>query len=270
MEKTWEGVLAGAVALAKAAVALPSEGEGGRWKAAVPSVIALHAIIEALKQTPILSDAELRVAQDRSAVMIREHAGAIHDLWRGVELPGSLRELVEEARAALEATRTGGLEWVVSVDRLVAPHPGELGLALVAGGFEGECFVPAAGVPLFCGCPAAFVAGVGGGRVSAAVIEAVEAFLASAEHEGRQGSGVVGPRRCRVMRQAYRQFDFARGKAVRDIVLPMDAELQGGQPLLVPLVVGGQVQPVPMPIRGQGAQEALPVVEAGEERRQGA
>lgn len=262
MEKTWEGLLAGAVALAKAAVALPSEGEGGRWKAAVPSVIALHAIIEALKQSEVLPEAELRVAQDRSAVMIREHAGAIHELWRGVELPESLRELVDEARAALEATRSGGLEWVVTVDRLVSPHPAELGLALVAAGFQGDCFVPAAGVPIFRECPAAFVSGPGGGRVSEDVIEAIEAFLASAE-TGHRGPGVVGPRRCRVMRQAYRQFDFARGRAVRDVVLPMDAELQGGQPLLVPVVVGGQVQAVPMPIRGQGSQEALPVVVAG-------
>jgi hypothetical protein len=68
-----------------------------------------------------------------------------------------------------------------------------------------------------------------------------------------------------IMRQAYRQFDFAQGRAVRDLVLRMDAALEGGQPLLVPVVLGGEAQPVPLPPPPGYEQEELPVVEATDE-----
>ncbi|GIW74457.1 MAG: hypothetical protein KatS3mg103_0979 [Phycisphaerales bacterium] len=94
----------------------------------------------------------------------------------------------------------------------------------------------------WAGCPCAFVHAPGGGRPDEAVVDAVGLFLA--EH-GMPASQVHrGP-----PRQVYRQFDFAQGKLACDRVAWMDGEPMPGQPLLVPVVLGGQVQPVSLPPR---------------------
>jgi len=66
-------------------------------------------------------------------------------------------------------------------------------------------------------------------------------------------------------RQVYRQFDFARGGPVRDLVAPLNADLPPGQPLLVPIVQAGELCAVPLPPRGHLAIDPLPVEFAGDE-----
>ncbi len=51
------------------------------------------------------------------------------------------------------------------------------------------------------------------------------------------------------LRQVYRQFDFAKGGPVRDLLVPVVGadELPAGQPLLIPVVSGGAPGSIPPP-----------------------
>ncbi|MDX2132769.1 MAG: hypothetical protein SFY69_12035 [Planctomycetota bacterium] len=239
----WAALLARWTDFARSAAALPKEGEGGRLREAVASIIALQAVFHALGEIDSLAPDEYAVAQDRGEVLIREHAGAVHAIWRGEEMPAGVREIIDDARAALERTRTAGVEWVVAGATLRGEHPAELVSGLIAAGFGGDLYVPAAGVVLSRGCPAGFMREKTGAAPTEEACDAVGEFLGE----------VDGPSRVWEMRQAYRQWDFGAGRVVRDYVVPMSAELPGGQPLLVPAIVGGEARPVAMPIRGADA-----------------
>lgn len=240
---TWAALLARWTEFAKSAVALPKEGEGGRLREAVPSIIALQAVHHALGEIDALPTDEYALAQDRGEVLIRTHAEALHALWRGEALHEGLREIIDDARTALARTRSAGHEWIAGPDGLLGEHPGEAAGALVAGGFTGDWYVPAPGVRLSAGCPAGFLRTRTGAPATPAHRAIAGEFLAG-EY------GAAGPRRVRAMRQVYRQWDFASGRVVRDYVVPLDGELPGGQPLLVGAVVGGEVRGVAMPLRG--------------------
>ena len=71
--------------------------------------------------------------------------------------------------------------------------------------------------------------------------------------------GEVAGQEVPVARQVYRQFDFSKGGPVRDLVQPMDAALTPGQPLLIPAILAGEVQPIALPIPGTEHQKPLPV-----------
>ncbi|HRJ50681.1 MAG TPA: hypothetical protein PKU91_09115, partial [Phycisphaerales bacterium] len=58
----------------------------------------------------------------------------------------------------------------------------------------------------------------------------------------------------------YRQFDFGIGRAVRDLVIPLDGGLPGGQPLLVIAIEKGREHPVALPPRRPVDQPPLPIV----------
>jgi hypothetical protein len=259
--RTWSGLLAGYTELAQAAVALPADAAGTRWKRAVPSLIALHAVAHAIAEIDSLGAGERDVALDKGEVLVRQHAAELGEIWRSEATPPGVLELMEEARGALTLATQSGVEWVVREGELVAPHPGELAADLEAEGFAGDVYLPAPGVALFAGCPCGFVKERRGGPPAKKIAAAVGAFL-------REAGIVAGPRPSPIMRQAYRQFDFAAGRAVRDLVLRMDAELEGGQPLLVAVLEGGKVQPVPLPPPPGYEQETLPVVEQAEQGEQ--
>ncbi len=82
----------------------------------MPSVIALQAVAMALAEVAQharegrIDGAELAVARDRAAVMIREHGGTIRALWEGEAggLPGGLVELLADVHAALEGVSGSG------------------------------------------------------------------------------------------------------------------------------------------------------------------
>jgi hypothetical protein len=107
-------------------------------------------------------------------------------------------------------------------------------------------------VPIFNGAPAGFMGGVDiESEAGAMALEEVPMFLGS--------GGDVSVHMSPVARQVYRQFDFSKGGPVRDLVLPMDADLPPGQPLLVPAILAGEAQPVTLPIPGADRQGPLPV-----------
>ena len=251
---TWAGLLGKWTEFAQSAIALPDEGEGGRLKRAVPDIIGLQAIAQALAEIDELPPEERALGVDRAEIGIREHIGSIHTLWIGEPLHEGVAELIDDASAALLAATEGGLEWTVNGDRLIVTHPGHLLEALAAVGFEGDLFLPTPGVPVFDGAPCAFCRGRGGEIPDEAVLEMIDAYLCET------GADVAPPQRLPEARQVYRQFDFSKGGPVRDLVIPMSHDLPPGQPLLVPAVLQGRPQPVTLPIAGADKQGPLPVV----------
>lgn len=254
---TWTSLLAHWTALAQTSLALPKNAEGQRWRDAVPSIIGLQAITQALAEIDRLElEGERAAAQDRAAVGIQQHAGALHALWKGEPLQEEVESFIRDARAALAATHEAGVEWCVTGERLVVDHPAELVAALLGAGFEGDLYVPVPGTVLFQRSPAAFARGPRGEAPESELTGAVRGFLNTG---GDSVGGVGGHQRVMRMRQVYRQFDFGKGGPVRDLVRPMDAELVAGQAQIVPAILRGEAQPVTMPIPGMAGLKPLPV-----------
>lgn len=238
---TWAALLAKWTDFARSAVALPKEGEGGRYREAVPAIIALQAVAFALADLESLPPDERALGADFAEVLVRRHASELHVIWHAVPLPDEVGSIVRDAMTTLSATREGGLEWTVSADRLTADHPAELVGALKTLAFEGDLFVPAPGADLFATCPAVFARDLAGATPRPEVRHLIEDFYSDLNPPHR----IPGPR------QAYRQLDFATGKFVRDLVVPMSDTLPGGQPLLVAAMHAGRALPVPLaPRRG--------------------
>lgn len=228
---------------ARSAVALPKDGAGGRWRESVPAIIGLQAITLALRDLDERElDEDRSLAIDTASVGVDRHAEALAGIWADTPWPDELHELLEDARRALVDAEASGLEWCVDGERASLEHPAELTGFLEEAGFEGDLYLAAPGQVLSRSCPCAFLHEPGGGVPDEPVIEAVAAFLAA------NGVGSDGVRRG-PPRQAYRQFDFARGGPVRDLVAWMGGDPRAGQPLLVPVVLGGQVQAVALPQR---------------------
>lgn len=219
---------------------------------AVPDIIALQAVTEALGEVDELTlEGERALALDRAELQIRTHGGNLHALWKDAPLHPGLAELIHDARRALADAKSAGLEWSVHAESLVASHPAGLIEEFTAAGFRGTLFVPTPGVPLFAGCPAVFLWSPGGDIPSREMLSVIES---SDLAESLGAEATRGP-----MRQVYRQFDFAKGRAVRDLVVPMAGGLPGGQPLLVCAIERGVVQPVTLPPRKSAPQEPLPL-----------
>jgi hypothetical protein len=247
---TWSLLLAKWTDFAKASTVLPDEGDAGRVKRNVAAIIGLQAVACALAEVDTLPADERNAGLDVAAVQIRSLASQLNDAWSGEPMPEGLVELMHDAQSALTAARDGGAEFTVVQPPLIAEHPAELAAELLASGFAGDLFLAAPGVPLFRGCPAGFVRLAKGGAPGATVIQAIAAFLGK-----REVKYAHSPR----FRQAYRQFDFGRGGPVRDLVVINDTALPAGQPLLVPVVLAGALQPVPLPIPAARNQDELPV-----------
>lgn len=249
---TWAALLAHWTHFAQSAAALPTEGEPGRWRRAVPDIIGLQAITFALGDLDSLPLQERNLGLDRAELGVTAHIRSIHDLWRGEDLPPGLVDLIDDARLALSLAHSRGVEWIACEPRFAAAHPADLVATLLSRGFDGDLYLATPGVRLFEPCPAAFARAARGGSPDAAVCDAIGTFLdASGE--------CSGPDPAPFFRQAYRQFDFAKGRPVRDLVAPFDAGPRPGQPLLVPVILGGEAQRVTLPQRSPQNIDDLPV-----------
>ena len=96
---TWAVMLGRWVTFARSAVALPTEGDGGRLRASVADLIMLQAVWFALRQLGELDADERAVGLDRARVLIDRHAGALRERW-GEAMPAMMRELIEDAEGA--------------------------------------------------------------------------------------------------------------------------------------------------------------------------
>ncbi len=240
---TWAMLVARWTEFARSAVALPTDGAGGRWRESVPAIIGLQAIALALAD---LDEHELgddrALAIDTASVGVDRHAQNLAAIWADEPWPEDLHELLEDARRAVLDAQASGLEWCVDDGPASLEHPAELAGFLEAIGFGGDLYLAAPGQRLSESCPCAFLRELGGGMPDEAAIEAVGGFLEA------NGVGGVEVRRG-PPRQAYRQFDFAQGGPVRDLVAWMGGDPRAGQPLLVPVVLAGRTQPVALPQR---------------------
>jgi hypothetical protein len=102
---TWATLLARWTDFARASVALPTDGEGGRWRASVAPIIGLQAVTFALGESGLLPPDERAVALDRGALLVARYAAELAAAWGSCPLPGEVVALVEDARSALEAAR---------------------------------------------------------------------------------------------------------------------------------------------------------------------
>ena len=162
-ELTWASLLGQWAAFAQASKGLPKDAAGERWRAAVAPIIELQAVTFALGDIDKLRiPGERAVGVDTAQILVRKDAAALHELWRGEELPKEVVLLIDDAQRALEAARAGGVEWRVGAERLECKHPGELAAALIEAGFAGDLFLPVPGGVLFPGSPCAFARGPAG------------------------------------------------------------------------------------------------------------
>ena len=99
---TWTVLLAHWVDFARSSLALPTDGEGKRMRDSVPDLIMLQAVWFALQHVEHLDPAERSLGLDRAEVLIDRHAAALERRWRGEALPEACRELIADARHALQ------------------------------------------------------------------------------------------------------------------------------------------------------------------------
>lgn len=250
---TWPALLAHWTSFAQASLALPKGDAGDRWRAAVAPIINLQAVTFALADLGKLTmPGERALALDKSELIVRGSTGSLYALWRSEPLPQELVAMIHDANIALSSARSSGVEWRVSEEFLIAEHPGELVARLKQLDFSGDLYVPTPGVPLFRSSPAAFAREADGSRPDEHVVRAIKEFLVE----------VGKPEPVSGFRQVYRQFDFAKGGPVRDLVVAFD-QLPSGQPLLVPALEDGKPVSVTLPPRKGGEFELLPVVFQG-------
>ena len=101
---TWAALLSRWTDFAKSAVALPKNREGGKLREAVPALIGLQAVTHALAEIDQLPEGERALGLDRGEVLIRRYGTTLAAIWGG-DMAGQIREVVEDAKAALAAAR---------------------------------------------------------------------------------------------------------------------------------------------------------------------
>lgn len=238
---------------ARAAVALPEAGEGGRWRRAVAPIIGLQAITHALSELDTLDRAQRRVGLDRAAVLIADHTREIHDIWRGEPIPDELRVLLADARATLSAATSSGLEWIVHTGAVTLDGHEQLADDLVIRGFEGDLYLAAPGAWVFEGEPVAFCRETDGVRPSERATGLIDSALRADDRWAIRAAMVPAAR------QVYREHDASSGVPVRDQVVWISDDPLPGRPLLIPVVQAGQRCELPAPIRAPDADTAFTI-----------
>ncbi len=102
----WAALLARWMDFARAAVALPSDAQGDRWRASISPIITLQAVTLALGEVPTLPRDEQAVAIDRATLLIERETEALAKVWEG-DLPSEVGLLLRDAAEALAVTQSG-------------------------------------------------------------------------------------------------------------------------------------------------------------------
>ncbi|MGD9688152.1 MAG: hypothetical protein AB7K52_05755 [Phycisphaerales bacterium] len=95
----WPIVLARWTDFARATSRLPSTGPEARWRASVPAIIGLQAIVFALREARGWAEPDRRWARAVASATIERHATELARLWS--PMPELMREIVDDARAEL-------------------------------------------------------------------------------------------------------------------------------------------------------------------------
>ncbi|MBL9141069.1 MAG: hypothetical protein JNK53_04320 [Phycisphaerae bacterium] len=211
----WTALLSHWTEYARAAMALPKDASGQRWRAAVPHVITLQALGYALDELARVPAEDRSLARDRAALAIRAAAQSLCELWGGEPLPDSLLTLVETTE---RSWRSSGL---LALTELFWPGPEDLVMPSLPepGGVDtpgGTLLAMAPGTVVLAGEPVAIFADRPAPQVDGAVRRPVAELT-----------------------QLFRTFDAA-GRWTGTVRVPVDAEAPHGVPLLVPIWVRGE------------------------------
>ncbi|MEL7472178.1 MAG: hypothetical protein AAGK04_02590 [Planctomycetota bacterium] len=224
---TWATLLARWTDLARAAVSLPHDGEGGRWREAVAPIIGLQAITSALRELHALPDDERSLGLDRAEMQIRSDAATLHEIWRGEPLPEALVEILDDARDALVEAKERGIEWWVLGQPIEVGDPSQAVDAVLERGFSGDLWLARPGTRLQAESMAAYVRSRG---VEPEVVGRLLIDLFGAEGEARTTLR---------HRQVYRAPAVDLGEGWRDVIAAMDETLPAGAPVLEPWIDAG-------------------------------
>ncbi|MBL9147813.1 MAG: hypothetical protein JNM94_03885 [Phycisphaerae bacterium] len=205
---TWAALLAHWLDVAKATVALPDQGDAGRWKRSLPHLIELHATALALTDITRLRVEDRAVARDKADVLAKRANAQLQTIWRGVPMAEDIVEAQEAAARAIRRSLYAGLV------ELYWPGPGilevpDLDLGDGASGSVGTLAVMPPGSLAMPREPVAWFA--------ERPPIAIEGCVAREADEPRQ---------------VYREIG-ADGRFVRDLVAPIDGDLLSGLPMLV-------------------------------------
>lgn len=212
---SWTALLARWTESAGAAMAIPDEDDGDRWRASVAAVIQLQAITFALADLEHLEPADRPFACDRAEILVRESAQAIDSAWSGAALADSIVEIIDDAVHALALAPWFGAR------ELLWPGPGPLLVPeLPVDGDHGSLAVMQPGTFAMPGSPVAWWIDRDG--------EALVRLLPGC----RLGSPPIP-------RQVYRILDES-GEIVEDVLAAVNEEPVAGLPLLVPICHRGE------------------------------
>ncbi|MBX3380059.1 MAG: hypothetical protein KF805_08175 [Phycisphaeraceae bacterium] len=118
---TWSGLLAAWSEFARAAGALPKDGNLGLLRRSVPAIIGLQALTHALEHLDCLPPDEYCAGQDRAALTIRTLRSELESIWRDDAMPAVLLELIGDAESVLLQSRSAGYEFVPERDPYLMP-----------------------------------------------------------------------------------------------------------------------------------------------------
>ncbi len=224
-ELTWAALLGRWLEFARASVALPPDLEGERWRRSITSIINLQAVTMALGELADLERRQRELGVDKAEMLVRQARGELNRIWRGEEFSDQLREIIDDAAAALRRAEALA-DLMVCDSEAVAPRWEASLEALLAAEFAGTLYVARPGVRLAAGAPFAW-----------AQRGDLEPLLAATKDALPDASIVTG-RRCQVMRCAD-----ARGEPGEDVAVALDAEPMAGLPLLTLAIERGERVP---------------------------
>lgn len=216
---TWTALLARWIEFAQAAVAIPEEENGERWRASVPAMINLQAVTLALRELDTVDQREWPWARDKAEVLIERSASELGEAWRAEPMPGTVLELCDDARSALAASVYVGAIELRWPGPGVLTMPGLPDVEQVVGAAESDD-----GTWLAVVQPGTLVM----------PDEPVAWWL---NHAGVNVDGCLAEPRY-PPRQVYRQIDDD-GRITGDVVTSILSDPIAGLPLLVPLVADG-------------------------------
>lgn len=102
----WAALLGRWMEFARAAVVLPDDGEGRRWRASISPIITLQAVSLALGELKLLPPDERPVAIDRAGLLIEHESSTLGRVWDGAP-PREIERLLDDAAASLKAAQSG-------------------------------------------------------------------------------------------------------------------------------------------------------------------
>ena len=229
---SWPLLLAKWTEYAKAAVALPRTEQGDRERDSVPAVIALQSITFALSEIHRLPTDERLLGIERADYTVRERSTELDALWRGYPMPDGMLDLLTDARHAVQFAGDLGTEYRAAADSTAPGLETIRTLQATLGAASSEAHPLTAyaihpGTRIAKGTPLVFAS-------PDCPIELTPTALSR--------DFPLSPSRVTAPTQVYRNAD---GTRTTDLAAPMNTAMPPGRPILMPLLIDGELRPLP-------------------------